>query len=74
MKTNHFPGAANIYFGGTDYLGRDMFARVWEGTRISMFIAFLAAFLDLIIGVTFGGISAYYGGRFKRHVADYPDF
>ncbi len=61
MKTNHFPSSEHYF--GTDHLGRDMFARVWEGTRISMFIAFLAAFLDLIIGVTFGGISAYYGGR-----------
>lgn len=61
MKTNNFPSSEHYF--GTDHLGRDMFARVWEGTRISMFIAFLAAFLDLIIGVTFGGISAYYGGR-----------
>ena len=34
-----------------------------EGTRISLFIAFLAATLDLVIGVAYGSISAYYGGR-----------
>lgn len=55
-------GYEDHYFG-TDGMGRDMFARVWEGTRISLIIAFLAAFLDLIIGVAYGGISAFYGGR-----------
>ena len=51
------------YWFGTDNLGRDVWTRIWEGTRISLYIAFLAAFLDLLIGVTYGSISAYYGGR-----------
>ncbi len=48
---------------GTDDLGRDLWTRIWQGTRISLYIAFLAAALDLIIGVAYGSISAYYGGR-----------
>lgn len=44
-------------------MGRDMFARSWEGIRISMIIAVIAAVLDLVIGVVYGGISAFYGGR-----------
>ncbi|WP_075617311.1 oligopeptide ABC transporter permease [Paenisporosarcina indica] len=51
------------YWFGTDGLGRDMFSRLWEGTQISLFIAFVAAFIDLVVGVIYGGISGYYGGR-----------
>ncbi|SEN56887.1 oligopeptide transport system permease protein [Lihuaxuella thermophila] len=48
---------------GTDKFGRDLWTRTWYGAKISLLIAFLAAFLDLVIGVTFGGISGYFGGR-----------
>jgi oligopeptide transport system permease protein len=52
----------NFWFG-TDDLGRDLWTRTWEGTRISIYIGLLAAFIDMIIGVTYGGISGFYGGR-----------
>ncbi|HEO8418238.1 ABC transporter permease OppC [Mycobacteroides abscessus subsp. abscessus] len=48
---------------GTDKFGRDQWTRIWEGTRISLYIAFLASILDLAIGVTFGSISALIGGK-----------
>lgn len=48
---------------GTDVLGRDQWTRLWEGTRVSLIIAFAAAFIDVVIGVSYGGISAFYGGR-----------
>lgn len=51
------------YLFGTDALGRDIWTRVWVGARVSLFIAVLAAIFDLLIGVTYGGISAYYGGK-----------
>lgn len=51
------------YWFGTDYLGRDLWTRVWSGARVSLYIAVIAALLDLLIGVTYGGISAYYGGK-----------
>ncbi|TWT27982.1 oligopeptide ABC transporter permease [Planomicrobium sp. CPCC 101110] len=51
------------YWFGTDGLGRDMFSRVWKGTQVSLFIAFVAAAIDMIIGVIYGGISGYFGGR-----------
>ncbi|WP_101843480.1 oligopeptide ABC transporter permease [Halobacillus sp. Marseille-P3879] len=57
----------NFWFG-TDGLGRDLWTRAWEGTRISLYIAFLAAAIDMIIGVAYGGISAYYGGRVDNYM------
>lgn len=61
MKANQ-PPSAEHYFG-TDDLGRDMFARIWYGAKISLFIGVAAAVIDLIIGVIWGGISGYKGGR-----------
>jgi oligopeptide transport system permease protein len=54
--------SGDSYFG-TDKFGRNMWDRVWEGTRVSLFIAFLAAFIDLGIGMFYGAISGYYGGK-----------
>lgn len=51
------------YWFGTDDLGRDLWTRAWYGTRISIFIGIMAALIDLLIGIAYGGISGYYGGR-----------
>ncbi|MFB9860613.1 ABC transporter permease [Salinicoccus siamensis] len=51
------------YWFGTDDLGRDIFTRVWIGARISIFIGFAAAIIDLIIGVAWGAIAGLKGGR-----------
>ena len=54
--------SADFWFG-TDEFGRDMWSRVWAGTRVSLYIAFLAALLDMFVGVTFGAVSGFLGGR-----------
>ncbi|WP_040535305.1 ABC transporter permease [Schleiferilactobacillus shenzhenensis] len=51
------------FFLGTDYLGRDLLARILVGTRVSLFIALLATFFDLTIGVFYGLIAGWRGGR-----------
>lgn len=51
------------FWFGTDDLGRDQWTRTWEGTRVSLYIGLLAAIVDMLIGVTYGGISGFYGGR-----------
>lgn len=51
------------YWFGSDTLGRDIWTRVWEGTRVSLGIAVVAAIIDMIIGMSYGLISGYFGGR-----------
>ncbi|GGD88105.1 ABC transporter permease [Paenibacillus nasutitermitis] len=51
------------HFFGTDDFGRDLWTRIWWGARISLTIGIVAALLDLVIGVLYGGISAYFGGK-----------
>lgn len=61
-------GVSEYFWFGTDNLGRDQWTRIWQGTRVSLYIAFLAAAIDLIIGVIYGGISAFYGGRIDNYM------
>ena len=48
---------------GTDYLGRDLLTRLFKGTRISLLIAFFTVVTNVFIGVVYGAISGYYGGK-----------
>lgn len=60
LEANEPPSARHWF--GTDDFGRDVFARTWTGARISLLVGFTAAFLDLVVGVVYGGISGYLGG------------
>jgi len=60
LEANESPSARHWF--GTDDFGRDVFARTWSGARISLFVGFTAALLDLVVGVLYGGISGYVGG------------
>lgn len=48
---------------GTDYLGRDIMTRLFRGTRISLLIAFISVITNVIIGVIYGSVAGYYGGK-----------
>ena len=48
---------------GTDKLGRDIFVRIFYGARISLFIGFSTAAINLVVGVVYGGIAGYVGGK-----------
>lgn len=61
MNTNKAP--SSVHWFGTDNLGRDMWVRTWMGARISLIVGLAAAAIDLIIGIIYGGIMGYFGGR-----------
>ncbi|MGC2235891.1 MAG: ABC transporter permease [Pyrinomonadaceae bacterium] len=48
---------------GTDEAGRDMFARVLQGGRISLMVGVISTFVSLIVGVSYGAIAGYLGGK-----------
>ncbi len=52
----------STFWFGTDNLGRDLFARVWKGGRVSIAIGLIGALIDTVIGVVYGGIAGYMGG------------
>jgi oligopeptide transport system permease protein len=58
---NQSPNA--IHWLGTDNLGRDLCTRILYGARISLSIGIVASIINLTIGVIYGGISGYFGGR-----------
>ena len=51
------------FYLGTDKFGRDLLSRILVGARISFFIGFIAVSISLLLGLLFGSIAGYYGGR-----------
>ncbi|MEN2465316.1 ABC transporter permease [Ornithinibacillus sp. FSL M8-0202] len=62
LSKQYQPPSLEHWFG-TDGAGRDVFTRTWHGARISLFVGFMAALIDVTIGIIWGGISGYKGGR-----------
>jgi len=57
-------GLDNTYYWfGSDNFGRDIWTRTWHGARVSLIIAVVAAVIDMIIGMSYGLISGYFGKK-----------
>lgn len=75
-----FPGVATIeeaskkyietqkFYLGTDKAGRDYLSRMLVGSRVSISIGFVAVFISLIVGIFFGALGGYYGGKIDAFV------
>lgn len=63
-KIGQLPSRAHWF--GTDSLGRDLLTRVLYGTRVSLLVAFFAGLVNLTIGVVYGGVSGFLGGKVDR--------
>ncbi len=66
LRTYQSPSREHWF--GTDTLGRDIWCRIWFGARVSLFIAFVSALSQMVIGIIIGSISGLSGGKIDMFI------
>lgn len=61
VNQNQWP--SRLHWFGTDKFGRDIFIRILYGARISLSVGFVTAAVNFAVGIVYGGVSGYFGGR-----------
>jgi oligopeptide transport system permease protein len=67
------PDFAAAHWFGTDANGRDLFVRTLYGARVSLAVGLAATSVSLVIGVTYGAIAGYFGGRIDNAMMRFVD-
>jgi len=67
------PSLGDMHLFGTDDLGRDLFVRTMLGIRVSLLVAIVASFVSLVIGVAYGAIAGFVGGRVDAAMMRFVD-
>ncbi len=70
-NTRIAPRADHLF--GTDKMGRDVFSRIWWGTRVSLTVGVVGSLTSLIIGITYGSIAGYLGGQVDNLMMRFVD-
>lgn len=77
VKVDYYKAAglpeSEYHIFGTDYLGRDLLTRLFQGARISLLIAFFSVITNAVIGVIYGAVAGYYGGRTDMVVTHFAE-
>jgi oligopeptide transport system permease protein len=76
LDWNHLaqaPGAAGAHWLGTDRLGRDLYVRTLHGVRLSLVLSVVASGLSLLIGITWGALAGFAGGRIDGWMMRFVD-
>ena len=63
ISTLGYPSIDSGHYFGTDELGRDLYSRVIQGTKISLMVGFVGALIAVFVGTLYGSIAGYFGGR-----------
>lgn len=67
------PTLQGAHWFGTDSLGRDVFVRTMSGGRLSLLVALAATLVSVLIGVSYGAIAGFYGGRADQWMMRFVD-
>src|SRR5882672_8361118 len=69
----NLPPSARFWFG-TDSLGRDLFARVLVGGRASLLVGLASTAVSVLVGVSYGAVAGFYGGKIDEAMMRLVDF